>query len=115
MYTHIGENGAVVTGLILVLLVRRSSEYLVPVLLVLAIRSLQLEDLYLTRGGVQTRSSRQPGLHLDPKWNAFLATVLLRRKFGTYTIDLSTEEAHLSNTSLNEHEGDQSRVTVTRG
>lgn len=50
--TYIGEDGTVVAGLIFILLVKRTSQYLVPILLVFAIRSLQFEDLHLARGGV---------------------------------------------------------------
>jgi len=94
--THVGEDGAVVAGLVLVLLVGRTFQDLVPILLVLAVRSLQLEDLHLARSGVQTRTPRQPGLHLNAKRNAFLATVLLWRKFGTYAINLPTTRRNVS-------------------
>jgi len=94
--THVGEDGAVVAGLVLVLLVRRTFQNLVSILFVLAVRSLQLEDFHLAGGGMQTRTPRQLGLHLNAKRNAFLATVLLRRKFGTYTINLSTRRRNTS-------------------
>lgn len=88
MITYVGENGAVVAWLVFVLLVRRSSQYFVPILLVFTIGSFQLEHFHLARSGVQARPSRQSRFHLDSEWHAFFPTVLLRREFGADTIHL---------------------------
>lgn len=58
MTTYVGQNRAVVAWLVLVLFVCRPSQYLVPILLMFAISTFQLEDLYLARCSVQTRASR---------------------------------------------------------
>lgn len=91
MATHIGEDCAVVAGLVLVLFVCRPTQNFIPILLMLAIGSLQLEHLHLARSGVQPGTAWQSGLHLDSKRHALLPAVLLRREFSAYTVHLRTK------------------------
>lgn len=91
MATYVGENSAVVAGLVLVLLVYRPSQNFVPILFVLAIRPLQLEHFHLARGCVETGTARQSCLHLDSERHTFLPAVLLRREFGAYAVHLQSK------------------------
>lgn len=90
--TYVGQNGTVVARLIFVLLVGRSSHYLVPILLVLAVGALELENFYLAGSSVQTRTTRQTRLDEDPERHALLAAVFLRRKLRAYAVHLEMRD-----------------------
>lgn len=91
--THIIEDGTFVARLIFFLFGQRSLHYLLPILFVLSIGPLQLENLYLTGCGMQSLRGvaslrSRVGFYLDSKRNPLFATMLLRGKFCTDTVDL---------------------------